>query len=250
VGNSFIGFPVPRARIADMIAGSAPPTLHKTQHQNGGDDELDLSGMEGAGGVAFPLRGIWIDDYDLDHDRVYKAYTGTGEISRSFETITLKTGVTNPSSALLRRLTTQHIVTPTWEKKRHLIFQAYFDADDRTSIDMSIFMGDPDGDDAAGWRVSDGWLKSKTLHAGSSSYHNCLLFEGAFIGEDVLTEVIHFPGEKVEYWVNGALVHTETENVPAGTADAEYIFLIILDNGATTNNVQLDFDNIQFYQEA
>lgn len=250
MANLFIGFPVPRAKIADMISGEAPPLEHKTQHQDGGDDEMDLTGLEGAGGTTFPLRGIWIDDYELDHARVYKQYTGSGAVSRSYETITLKTGETNPSSALLRRTTSQDIVTPTWDKKRHLIFQAYFDADDRTSIDFSIFMGDPDGDDAAGWRVSDGKLKSKTRHGGSSTYHDCYTFSGGFIGEELLTEVIVFPGEKVEYWVNGALAHTETDDVPSGTDDAEYIFLIIVDNSSTTNNVQLDFDNIQFYQEA
>ncbi|GAH85805.1 unnamed protein product, partial [marine sediment metagenome] len=74
MANLFIGFPVPRARIADMIEGSAPPTLHapqhesggtdeveflkltdhahKSEHESGGDDEIDCTDLAGAGGLS------------------------------------------------------------------------------------------------------------------------------------------------------------------------------------------------------
>jgi len=58
MGNQFIGFPVPRARIADMIAGSAPPKIHHTGHETGGDDEIDCTGLAGAGGVTLPFDDI------------------------------------------------------------------------------------------------------------------------------------------------------------------------------------------------
>lgn len=42
MGNLFIGFPVPRAKIADMIEGSAPPLNHIANHRPSGSDPLVL----------------------------------------------------------------------------------------------------------------------------------------------------------------------------------------------------------------
>ena len=44
MGNLFIGFPVPRAKIADMIIGSAPPLEHIPNHRPNGSDPLVLPG--------------------------------------------------------------------------------------------------------------------------------------------------------------------------------------------------------------
>lgn len=44
MANLFIGFPVPRAKIADMIEGAAPPLEHVTNHLPPGSDPLVLPG--------------------------------------------------------------------------------------------------------------------------------------------------------------------------------------------------------------
>lgn len=40
--NLFLGFPVPRAKIAEMIAGAAPPLAHAAWHKPSGTDALVL----------------------------------------------------------------------------------------------------------------------------------------------------------------------------------------------------------------
>lgn len=44
MANLFIGFPVPRAKIADMIIGSAPPLEHVANHLPDGSDPIVLPG--------------------------------------------------------------------------------------------------------------------------------------------------------------------------------------------------------------
>lgn len=249
MANLFIGFPVPRAKIADMIAGEAPPLEHKTQHENGGDDEIDATGLEGAGGVEFPLRGIWIDDYNADHARWYKTYTGGGELTRSYDTLTLRTTDTDPSTALLYRIRRQSIQPLTWAKKRHLIFQAYLDCDSKATAEMSVQTGNPAHDNSIGFDVSGGKLWTLCRNPGGDAWEDIRTFPDAYIGEDIILEAIFFPGEKTEFWLNGALEHTETNRLPTGTTDADYIFVLKADNNASENNVQFDFSNIQFYQE-
>jgi len=50
MSNFFLGFPVSRAKIAEMIEGYAPPISHHGRHEDGGDDEIDCTGLTGAGG--------------------------------------------------------------------------------------------------------------------------------------------------------------------------------------------------------
>ena len=248
MGNSFIGFPVPRARIADMIAGSAPPSEHKSQHQDGGSDEMDLTGLTGAGGEAFPLRGLWIDDFDLEHERYIKSFTGSGELTRSQDKLTLRTSSTNPSTAELYRIIRQPVPFLTWDKKRHLLFQCYLDCDDRSNMYIWVIVGNSGGDNYMGFQLWDSDLLTMNRDAGGSQQTVVKSWTNGFIGEDIVLEAISFPGEKVEFWVNRALVHTETSNRPDGTTDAEYMFYVYVGNNGTTNNVQIDFSHIQFFQ--
>lgn len=44
MANLFIGFPVPRAKIADMITGAAPPLNHVSNHLPDGSDPIVLPG--------------------------------------------------------------------------------------------------------------------------------------------------------------------------------------------------------------
>jgi len=248
VGNSFIGFPVPRARIADMIAGSAPPSQHKTQHQDAGSDELDLTGLTGAGGEGFPLRGLWIDDFSLDHARYIKAFTGSAELTRSQDKLTLRTSDTQDSNGELYRIIRQPVPLLTWDKKRHLLFQCYIDVDDRSNMYAWVIVGNASGDNYIGFQLWDSDLVTMNRNAGGTQQTVVKSWTNTWIGEDIVLEAICFPGEKVEFWVNRVLVHTETDNVPAGTTDAEYMFYVYVDNNNTENNVQLDFSHIQFFQ--
>jgi len=51
LSNLFIGFPVPRAKIADMISGGAPPLDHAFNHFPDGSDPIALPGDISAGQV-------------------------------------------------------------------------------------------------------------------------------------------------------------------------------------------------------
>ncbi len=248
MGNSFIGFPVPRARIADMIAGSAPPSEHKSQHQDGGTDEMDLTGLIGAGGEGFPLRGLWIDDFSLDHPRYYTSFTGGGELTRSYNKLTLRSTTFRPSDAEIYGIIRQPVPALTWDKKRHLLFQCYLDIDDRSNMYIWIAFGNASGDNYIGFQLWDSDLITMNRNAGGTRQTVVTTWTDGFIGEDIVLEAIHFPGEKVEFWVNRVLVHTETSRVPAGTTDAEYTFYLYVGNNNTENNVQMDFSHIQVFQ--
>ncbi len=250
MGNSFIGFPVPRAKIADMIEGAAPPLEHHTNHESGGPDEMNVTDLVGAGGGGGLFRGLWIDDYNADATAWHKTLTGSSALNRSYDTLALKTDDAGAAIGTLYRKITQSIPILTWEKKRHLLFQCYLDCDDRPTAEMQIHTGRREGSNYMGFSVENGTLVSENRNATLGTYHLLKTFTGAFIGEDIRLEAILFPGEKIEFWVNGVLEWTETSRIPSGTTDAEYITHLRVDNDGNAYNVEMDFSHIQVYQEA
>lgn len=249
MGNSFIGFPVPRARIADMIAGLAPPSDHKTQHQDGGSDELDVTGLVGAGGAGGLFKGLWLDDWDPEATIWHKTFTGTSALNRSYETLALKTDDDGDATATLYRKTSQSIPTLTWEKKRHLLFQCYLDCDSDTLSRLRVCTGNRSSTRYFGFDIYNGDLRGVTCGGGGPTRMVIKTFSGGFIGEDILLEAILFPGDKVEFWVNGVLEQTATTDLPTGTTNANYIFYLFVDNNGNAINVEMDFCHIQVYQE-
>ena len=250
MANLFIGFPVPRAKIADMIEGAAPPLEHKTQHQSGGTDEMNVTGLVGAGGAAFPLRDMWIDDYLIDHARCDTTFTGSGALSRSGSRVTLETGATNPSTARVYRRIRDPIPTLTWAKKRHMILFAYLDMNERDTAILSILCGWLASGNAMGFQVHGGKLWAMCKNAGGQTDIEITNYGSGWGDDSLQLEVICFPGEKVEFWVGGALSQTSVTNLPAGATQEEYLWYLYADNNSSTDPVSIQVTNIQVYQEA
>lgn len=250
MGNLFIGFPVPRAKIADMIAINAPPAIHNVNHASGGSDQLDVTGLTGAGGVSFPLRGLWIDDYDIDHVKWTPSFTGSGALERNEDRIDLLTNGTNPSTAKTYRKIRQPIPTLTFSNKRHFLIAPYIDCDDDGTPIIYMITGNIGNTNHFGFRVSDSKLWGICSRFGAASEVEIKEYTGGFIGDDLVLEAIFFPGDKVEFWVDGVLEQTLNTNLPTGTTAADYVAYLKVDNNSTTNNAEIEFSNIQVYQEA
>lgn len=247
MANLFLGFPVARAKIADMIAEAAPPAEHHTQHEDGGADEIDCTGLAGAG-VAFPLRGIWFDDHFTDHARWVKTYVGTGELVRFYSKMTLKTGTTNPSSAEIRLSLTYPMPSLTWDKKRHILFHGKIQAPDSQTAKFKVLSGWETGANMIGFEITGGKLYGINANSAAQTNTEIETYSAGLLIDDFRLEAIHHPGEKVEFWVDGVLEQTSTTNLPAGTGAAVNIAQIEVDNNATANNVFVEFDHIQMYQ--
>jgi len=249
MGNLFIGFPVPRAKIADMISGAAPPLIHHEDHEKDGDDEMDCTDLVGAGGGGELFRGIWLDDWDADATIWRKAYTGTAELGRSYETLSLKTNDDGDATGTIYRKTAQSIPTLTWANKRHFLFQCYLDCDSDSIPLMRFCTGNRASTRYFGFDIVAGALRGVNRGGGDSTEIEIKTFAGGFIGEDILLEAILFPGVKIEYWVNGVLEQTSSTNLPTGTTNANYMLYLQVDNDGNASNVEMDFNHIQVYQE-
>ena len=98
MANLFIGFPVPRAKIADMIEGAAPPLDHATQHEYGGDDAIDPTDQNSLVTLPFPLAGFFLDSYEVEGPGWQYSDTGDGAMFLYADRREMQTGSTNPST--------------------------------------------------------------------------------------------------------------------------------------------------------
>jgi len=250
MANLFIGFPVPRAKIADMIEGAAPPLEHHTNHESGGADEMDVTDLVGAGGGGDLFRGIDIDDYNAEFTAWHKAYTGTASLTRAYDKLTLETNDAGDATGDIYLKLNQIFPIPTWANKRHLLFQAYLDCDETSSAEMHIITGYHSTGPYFGFQIVGGKLYGVNRHTGAITQTEISTFGEAYIGEDIWLEAILFPGVKIEFWVNGALEQTSTTNLPTSDTKAEYIFELMVDNHEQSMNVAMEFNHIRVYQEA
>jgi len=250
MANMFLGFPVPRARIADMIATTAPPAIHNTNHASGGSDQLDVTGLTGAGGVAFPLRGLWLDDYEADHARWTPAFTGSGALERNEDQLALLTDDTNPSTAKTYLKIKQPIMALSFDKKRHFLIAPYIDCDDRPTALCYMYTGDWGNTNHFGFEIHDSGLYGVASKSGGSSEVLLKTYEDAYIGDDLVLEAILYPGDRCDFYIAGVLEGSVNTNLPTGTDRADIPFFLKVDNQSTANNVAIEFSNVQCYQEA
>lgn len=236
MANLFLGFPVPRAKIAEMIEGSAPPSLHHTQHETGGTDILDGTKIPGAGGISnlYDAGGIFLNDWFESIDGWRNNSGGGGTVTLYQNCVDVRVDTTQYAVADLSKRPDIWQTGLTWNK------QLYFKADVRLyrAAANSGIQWIRAGTDAWGhqvsFKVNDGLLQGsvgdgndETLTTWSES-----LGAGAY---DVKKRLeIKYKVTSCEFWVNGVLVETLSAGLPAGTSKAYILFSLVCDSDVKT----------------
>ena len=221
MGNLFLGFPVPRAKIADMIAGSAPPALHKTQHQDGGTDEIDVTGLVGAGGAGIGLNDLLFQTYFESLDGFYQSVTGSGVISISSSIVTLNTGATASSQATIRKDPYDTIPPWDWSKNCQLNLWARFVANASNIAEVWAIIGYEGANQHVGFYVYGGKLYGTVADFNAVS---TLLLEdfGATAYNKARRLIAKLTaGVECRYWVNGVDKGAIITNLPAGLSGGQ-----------------------------
>lgn len=239
MGNLFLGFPVPRAKIADMISGSAPPSLHKTQHQDGGTDEMDVTGLSGAGGISSEYDdpgfffGTWfesLEGYGLESS------PAGGVITDKYSISVMTQGGGTDYARLFRR-PAQFVTAPSWAKsaKFKTEVEIYVGTDSLPKVD--ILWGRVDTGRHFGFVVRSGLLKASVAN-GSAETLSATIEDWGSVGYDKYKKLeAHYKVSSIDFYVDGVLKATLSTGLPTGTAQAnELIYIGIRANGNTQSN--------------
>ena len=229
MANLFLGFPVPRAKIADMIASDAPPSLHKTQHQDGGTDEMDVTGLVGAGGMAtlYEGPGIFVSDWFESLDGWVFDGGGGGTASVNGYRVLVQVNGTSDAWAELMKVPDIFRTMPNWNKK------VYFKADVEikrwaaNSGRQWIIAGQEANRRHVGFKVTDGVLRGCVANGLSETLTTWSETLGAAAFTIKKSLECKYNVTSCSFYVDGVLVETLSTGLPEDNTDANYLFNLV-----------------------
>jgi hypothetical protein len=250
MGNSFIGFPVPRAKIADMIAGAAPPLIHHTDHENGGDDEVDCTGLAGAGG------GLGFDDYlfetffeAIDGYYIDKPGAEVCEVDKNDLEIDLLS-TANSYVTLTKDVDRQNPVM-TWDKERRLRFAIWAKSytDKFGDFDM-ILAYDADTGNHIGFLIRDGVLKGSVGNGSAQTTVDLYTIGVSTWTYAKRLELHHYPNTRVDFYIDDVLTGTiDTPSLlPSGINYADVLLRIAVKNNAHAKQLKFRVSQWKLWQ--
>ena len=262
MGNLFIGFPVPRAKIAEMIEGSAPPIIHHDRHEASGDDEIpfedilnrkhaarhqaggdDLVSMPPAG-APFPWDGINIGSTFED----YQAYDFVGDegteyfISTDGLILHWREGSSGVLSCIRKLFTDDPL--PLWTKKQRfdVAFKSYANT---PTANQAFCLRGAAMDNCFGFRCLDGELFGIIGNAPGCIAQVSLLTVEQWNGHPFILSAHLYPNNfNCKFYVNGVYIDEVTSEAcfPTGSDYLDYVFYMAL----MTDNVN-DYTNCNYW---
>lgn len=233
-----------------MIATDAPPKVHHTDHENGGADEVDCTGLTGAGGISLPFDDLFWTTWFESLDGLHQALSGTGAISLSESHVELATGATAGSSARLDKYTDYPVPALSWDKAQQLKTKTWLRSDTSNVCDAWVQRGRAGIFSHIGFKVTAGKLYG-TIGNGSAE----TLLELETLGASNYTEerglVAKFsPGTECRFYVDGVDKGAISTNLPSGLASADYLMYLRVENPGAAETKYLLISMFQFWQEA
>lgn len=220
--NLFLGFPVARAKIAEMIEGYTE-SLSTYNH----------------------LYYLTLLD---TLDAISQSIFGTAQISLFPQYLQLKTGATFHSLAKIWKVPYYTVPDTSWAKSRkfHTKLRIIIGATGNPLIE--IWTGNSDTPLGFGFEIAGHTIYGFSGNGSLSSFVTLeTIPAGAY---DVIRdlEAVFTPGSKVEYYIDGVKKGEITTRLPTGTSSSQYLFWVSIYNQAATDD-QLLISHWKFYQE-
>lgn len=259
MGNLFMGFPVPYAKIAGMIEGAAPPLKHIANHLPGGSDPLIAPDGMQAGqilqwdgakfiAIATPTAGIasryadtnlfWATNFE-SLDGFYDSGSSGATVTLTEAMLELNTGTTNTALAYLRKDHTIQLPVGTWNKARRFRAMVYFYSTANNVGLNSIGTGKSLALRHIAFCVEDGILQGSAHNGSSRTTVNLEDWGSGSYSVGKHLEAIFTPGSKAEFYVDGELIDEITTGLPSGPTDAEHWIFAYVKNTDGANNLTL-----------
>jgi len=226
MANLFIGFPVPRAKIAEMVEGVAgigsryedPNLFYYTNFES-----LDGLSNLTAGGASVTLYHIYV---------------------------LLDTSASTTGSAKLYKGISLAWPAASWDNAFKFRTRARLLTDTDECGEAYIIRGTPGEYQHVGFFIEDGVLKGISRDGSALSTVNLETLATAAFDEERNLECVFTPGVKVEFYVDGIKLGELTTNLPSGTDYANYWFYFYIYCAGHSNRLRLYISQYQLYQAA
>jgi len=248
--NLFLGFPVPRAKIADMISGAAPPLVHGAGHKPSGSDPLvapaDISTGQavgwngtkylgvaagGGGGIAtcYDSPGIFLNTFFESLD-AWGQSAVEGAITLDGEFVRLETNANGSGELALLKNLAIFASQPTWSKGCKFKADIHYGAYTGTVGNAWILMGCPGIEKHVGFVIANRVIYG-TVGNGSAETRTAALetLPGGEISEYRYLEAT-YDAAIAKFYLGGVLLGSIATNLPSGTGFAGYLCYLKVEN--------------------
>jgi len=234
MGNLFLGFPVARAKIADMIATSAPPSLHKTQHQLGGSDALDVTGLTGAGGGGIALGASHSFNSTFESLSGYEVVqTGTGVVTLNKNGILLDTGSGAGGVASIKKTNPTPSAFLSWNRKRAIAAIVRFTVLTDTTYNFSLFNGGSETSKHVGFYGFSGALYASVGNGTTVHQEYVASLFTTPVDSTLSLAIVYTPGVDAKFYVDNVLAATISDTLPSGSPTADEVIFAEVKNLAS-----------------
>jgi len=189
----------------------------------------------GADPASFLEYDGWWEFRNHFHPENCLVYTTSGSASITWQdySIKLETGTTADSGAYVMKRVLPYAPPLHWDHKRRLRVRCHIYY--QTGCDIRIFFGYIDLNvNHFGFRIVDNTIYGHAANTDANAHSEVSLMT---ITEDSDLDLyaIFYPGEKVEFYINGQYKGEVTENLPTGTGSSGILFYLYIRNTVAEN---------------
>ena len=222
MGNMFLGFPVPRAKIAEMIEGYAAPR--------------------------FPYENTIFHTLFESLDGYSKATSGGGSLTNHPNYVTFIIYGTNGDHAQLTKYPEYPHLANTWDKPRSMKARLHIDLTAGVTGTILLAPGNFPTENAIGFLIYNGSFGVISCAAGD--YEAYEIADWTTPAEhDVLLAWDYEPPAYPKFYVDGELVYTATTRKPTGTDYADWWLNLLLANQAPGDAITVHISEYMFHQK-
>lgn len=260
--NLFLGFPVSRAKIADMISGAAPPLAHVANHRPPGSDPLVLPaditagqvvgwdgtkfvGVAGGAGIAsaYESPGVYYNPSFDSGDGIPNNMSAGSTVDYGTGYLALDVpGVANEYARIYKEFT-NYPSTLSWSKAAKFSAHVLMAALTTDKGDFFITIGGRDTERHVGFCIIDGILYGSVGNGAAQTKTAALSDMSGFSFNFASLLAIDFTSVRCKFYLDNVEVAELTTGLPTGTIYAKILFNLYASNRDQANNL-----NVNLYQ--
>lgn len=248
--NYFRIFSVPKSKITSMIQTEVAPSSHHTKHENGGADEIDATGLDGAGGTGLSIDDLFFQLLFSSLDGLDVFTSGSGAVTLNGVGMEINTNATTGSVASVTKNPPSFTPVWNWGKNATLKISVQYYFYTSTTVTLNMVAGSYGTGKGYGFKIENGRIYG---HVGNGSAQtNVDLASAGGFGSSIekRLKAVYTAGVKVKFYIDEVLQGESTTNLPTGTDSSPSLLVLRIENPGVAQEKLAVIPQFSYHQEA
>lgn len=250
MGNTCYSISIPKSAIVEMITIENPPAAHHSKHEHSGSDEVDCTGLTGAGGAGLPFSDFYLDTLWESLDGFADSSGSGGEAFAVGNHVYIASGNTGGGWAEIEKNIDYPFPAMTWAKARQFTTSLKMQSNASHACNIKMGVGGiVSGGEHMGFIMAAGIL-SAAWEGTNPHTEQILDVSGAAYDIERKLSAVFTPTVDIKFYMDDVLVYTADTDLPTGTTKASKVIEWLIDNASQAEFKYSRMSRFQFHQEA